>query len=174
VQIWIALISALSSFVIGAAVAYIAWRQWRTANEKLVIELFDQRFSLYQRAHDIIGPINASGKATDKDFFAFSKFYMEAAFLFGNDVVSYLDSLKDAINRLITYSSLLEDERDSLRLHDTTNKEKRRELVKAKSRAFEEVTEFYNRFPEICRPYLKLDQSIYSKAKALPVDRKLR
>jgi hypothetical protein len=158
VQIWIALVQALSSVIIGAAVVYIAWRQWNTASEKLIIDLFDKRFSLYQRAHDIIRPITTSGRASDNDVDAFDKFEREASFLFGNEVVCYLNSLREAILRLSTFSYELQELRDSKRLGEMVDEEEAHKVAQAKTDAFKEVAEFYQRFPLLCRPYMRLDQ----------------
>ncbi|ALN73186.1 hypothetical protein [Aureimonas sp. AU20] len=39
---------AISTLIVGMSVAYIAWRQWQTAREKLALDLFDKRFAIYQ------------------------------------------------------------------------------------------------------------------------------
>ena len=54
---WLGVVTLIQSGVIGAAVAYVAWQQWKTAREKIIIELFDKRFSLYEKAREAIGPI---------------------------------------------------------------------------------------------------------------------
>ncbi len=37
----------ISSVVIGSIAAYVAWRQWRTAQDKIQLDLFDRRFALF-------------------------------------------------------------------------------------------------------------------------------
>lgn len=37
----------LVTFAIGMFGGYIAWRQWRTAQDKIQLDLFDKRFSVY-------------------------------------------------------------------------------------------------------------------------------
>lgn len=46
------LIQAGTTFAVGLAVAYIAWRQWKTAREKLALDLFDKRFEVYRTIAD--------------------------------------------------------------------------------------------------------------------------
>jgi hypothetical protein len=35
------------STIVAACVAFIAWLQWRTAEEKVRLDLFDRRFAVY-------------------------------------------------------------------------------------------------------------------------------
>jgi hypothetical protein len=41
--------------IIAALVAVIAWLQWRTAQEKVLLDLFDRRFAVYEELRAIIG-----------------------------------------------------------------------------------------------------------------------
>lgn len=44
-----AMISGLIALITAGVVAFIAWRQWRTAKDKLAIDLFDRRHVVWQR-----------------------------------------------------------------------------------------------------------------------------
>lgn len=44
-----AMISGLIALITVGVVAFIAWRQWRTARDKLAIDLFDRRHAVWQR-----------------------------------------------------------------------------------------------------------------------------
>lgn len=41
-------ITGLVAIITGGAVAYFAWRNWRTAKDKLAIDLFDRRLANYR------------------------------------------------------------------------------------------------------------------------------
>ena len=54
---WVQVVSALgpvftasATLVVGVIVAVIAYRQWRVAHEKLILDLFDKRFAVYSEA----------------------------------------------------------------------------------------------------------------------------
>jgi hypothetical protein len=34
----------LTTLVLGLVAGYIAWRQWRTAHDRLILDLFERRF----------------------------------------------------------------------------------------------------------------------------------
>ncbi len=53
----IKLFTALGQLSVAGIVGYIAWQQWRTAQKKLKADLFDRRFSAYQRLATIIHTI---------------------------------------------------------------------------------------------------------------------
>jgi hypothetical protein len=84
------LASSLSSLIIGAAVAYVAWRQWRTENERLIHERFDRRFAVYKATDDFIRKAFTIG-VDDNDIFEFYSVTKEAYFLFDAALASYLE-----------------------------------------------------------------------------------
>lgn len=94
-----ACISALVAIITGSVVAYIAWRQWRTAQDKLALDLFDRRHAVWREGseaytealRDLIendGVLNeilwvtpglaAFGRAKEKAFFLFGPDVMKA------------------------------------------------------------------------------------------------
>jgi hypothetical protein len=62
---WVNLFSALATPMIAIIVAYVAWRQWRTAREKLKIDLFERRLPIYEQTRDILSRQLALGNAFD-------------------------------------------------------------------------------------------------------------
>ena len=71
---------------------YIAYRQWRTADDKLKHELFDRRFSVYDAARTFLVSI-AQTHESDKLFEAQRKFVSEtreAKWLLNTTVADYL------------------------------------------------------------------------------------
>ena len=43
-----AIIQALTTLVLGWVAGFIAWRQWRTSHDRLVLDLFERRFQVFQ------------------------------------------------------------------------------------------------------------------------------
>jgi hypothetical protein len=84
--------TAVGVIVAGFA-AGIAYFQWRTAHQRVVLDLFDRRFGVLQRvedaARDMVAPRNL-----EEAFFKFVLAEREARFLFGEDVVASLSELR--------------------------------------------------------------------------------
>lgn len=83
--------NALLTPVIAFLAAYIAWRQWKTAQNRLKLDLFERRFSVYDATKGLIASIIQTGKATDENMFKFLAATKEAKWLFEDQIASYLD-----------------------------------------------------------------------------------
>jgi hypothetical protein len=88
---WTAYVTALLTPVIAILGAYIAIQQWYTAQNKLRLDLFEKRFSVYNAARNLIGSIVTSGKAKDDELFKYLTGTREAKWLFNVDVANYLE-----------------------------------------------------------------------------------
>lgn len=88
---WTAYVTALLTPVIAVLGAYIAVQQWRTAQNKLKLELFDRRFSVYDAARTLISSVLTSGKAKDEEVFKFLSGTREAKWLLNVDVADYFE-----------------------------------------------------------------------------------
>ena len=153
-------LTLLQTTVLGVIAVYIAWRQWETANSKLVMDLFEKRFALYKNAYAALGPIVRSGRATDDDLRKFDEFMNEAIFLFGANVECYLQGLRADIIQLCFHCSMIKEHGE----YPNPEQEKERLLhVRGKAEFFKKVLKFYELFPELCKPYLKLDQKSMSR-----------
>ncbi|QLP99569.1 MAG: hypothetical protein HZY78_04275 [Burkholderiaceae bacterium] len=87
--------------VLGAVIAY---RQWRTAQNKLKFELFDRRFSVYEASRNLLASIMTSGKAKDEEVFKFLVATREAKWLLNTDVATYLE--KELYHKAIDLQTL--------------------------------------------------------------------
>ena len=43
-----AITQLVTTLVLGLIAAYIAWRQWRTSHDRLILDLFERRFQVFQ------------------------------------------------------------------------------------------------------------------------------
>jgi hypothetical protein len=50
--------------------AEIAQQNWQTSNEKIVLELFERRLTIYEEVRSLIGEITRSGTATNDALFS--------------------------------------------------------------------------------------------------------
>lgn len=106
---WTSYISALLTPVIAVLGAYIAFRQWRLGQNKLKLDLFDRRFSVYVAARDFLAGIMTSGRAKDDEIFKFLASTREAKWLLNDEVADYLQkTLSDKAIRLACLQAELE------------------------------------------------------------------
>lgn len=93
---WTAYFSALGPLIVaviaGGFGAYVVWRQWRTAQNRLKFDLFEKRHAIYKSGLDLINAY-VSGGGIDKVMLSEYFFDMQdARWLFTNDLAVYLDS----------------------------------------------------------------------------------
>lgn len=88
---WTTYLSALLTPTIAVLGSLIAYRQWRTAQNRLKHDLFERRFSVYDTARTLLASIMTSGKAKDEELFKFLSGTREAKWLLDANVAEYLD-----------------------------------------------------------------------------------
>ncbi len=87
---WTAYLAALLVPIVAILGAFIAYRQWRLAQNKLKLDLFDRRFKVYEAARELLASIMTSGEAKDDEVFTFMAATREAKWLLGPEVAEYL------------------------------------------------------------------------------------
>lgn len=85
------LITALATVVVGIVVGYIAYRQWLTAREKLVLDLFDKRFKVFKLLRTIVSELTSTGQLEDVG--ATNELVAEGRFLFGPEVTADFEEI---------------------------------------------------------------------------------
>ncbi len=88
---WTTYLSALLTPTVAVLGSLIAYRQWRLAQNKLKLDLFDRRFSVYEAAGNLLASIMTSGKAKDEDIFKFVVVTREAKWVLNAQVAEYLE-----------------------------------------------------------------------------------
>ncbi len=88
------IIQALTTLVLGCVAAYIAWRQWRTSNDRLVLDLFHRRFQVFQELTRTISEAFNNAEIQIGDLAKFDAATEKARFLFGNEVHVYLKQIR--------------------------------------------------------------------------------
>jgi hypothetical protein len=110
VPVWIQVLQGLSTPAIALGGGLVAYRQWRIAHTKILLDLFDKRLGAY---NDIIGamrPVFRDGTIDSyKDFIAFRRSIDSAYFLFGDEVRVVLNELILVGSTMVTASSILKD-----------------------------------------------------------------
>jgi len=144
---WAQFLQALATPAIALLAAVIGICQWRTAHAKVVLDLFDRRMKIYGDCRSILDKIISSPSATTtQDGADFIRASADAEFLYGDNIVKYLEKVADAIFDLATSEAELKNATVSPELTD---------LV-AKSRAsVASIKNFYKEdFRSILRPYM--------------------
>ena len=88
---WTAYLSALLTPIVAVLGSFIAYRQWRTAQNKLKHDLFERRFAVFDAARKLLASIMTSGKAKDEELFKFLSGTREAKWLLNDDIAKYLE-----------------------------------------------------------------------------------
>jgi hypothetical protein len=88
---WTTYLAALLTPTVAVLGSFIAYRQWRLAQNKLKLDLFDRRFSVYEAARSLLASIMTSGKAKDEEVFKFMVSTREAKWLLNDSVADYLE-----------------------------------------------------------------------------------
>jgi hypothetical protein len=91
VPLWIAVLQALLTPAIAVSVAYVAYRQWQTARQKLALDLFDRRFQVYMDFRRIVSELVQLGELSDRGLP--NELIARARFLFDEDVLTEIKEL---------------------------------------------------------------------------------
>ncbi|HWJ72912.1 MAG TPA: hypothetical protein VNX29_07085 [Kaistia sp.] len=137
----------LLSGAIALMAAAIAWGQWFTAREKLVVDVFEKRFSVYIQALKALSPVIRNGSPSEEDLLNYMLMMREARFLFGQDVYGYLSETWD---ELLSLQAAVEELKGPLEPPD------RQLIVKRKWHAFRKVADFPRSLHTLVAPYMKM------------------
>lgn len=88
---WTTYLAALLTPTVAILGSFIAYRQWRLAQNKLKLDLFGRRFSVYEAARTLIASIITSGKAKDEEVCKFLFATREAKWLLNASTSEYLE-----------------------------------------------------------------------------------
>lgn len=88
---WTAYLSALLTPIVAVLGSLIAYRQWRLAQNKLKLDLFDRRFSVYKAACMLLTSIMTSGRSKEEEVYKYRVATWEAKWLLSCEVAEYLD-----------------------------------------------------------------------------------
>lgn len=145
---WTAYVSALLVPMVAVLGAVIAYRQWRTAQNRLKLDLFDRRFSVFDAARNLIASVVTRGKATDEELFKFLSGTREAKWLSNADIAEYLD--KQLYRKALDLKCL-----DS-ELKGAPVGEERSKNVRKQSELKDWILQQYNVLDEKFSPFLNL------------------
>jgi hypothetical protein len=85
--------SALLTPLIAIVAAYVAYQQWQTNRMKLVLDRYDRRLRIYEEVRKTLSITMRDGGAGTDDLLKFRTSVSEADFLFGPEIVTYIDEI---------------------------------------------------------------------------------
>ncbi len=87
--------TALLTPTVAILGVYIAVQQYRLANEKHRIEIYDRRMKIYVTVIELIRNAKRSLTIDEDTYYKFEEGIAEAEFLFGKEVVALLEDMSD-------------------------------------------------------------------------------
>jgi hypothetical protein len=86
--------------IIAAIVAVIAFLQWVTAREKIVLDLFEKRFAVYEELRSAISYQIRHARTDDEHYLKFARAVSRSKLLFGPEVFSVLEERRIDLARV--------------------------------------------------------------------------
>jgi hypothetical protein len=142
-----AILIPTAAIVVSIVVAIVQYAQWRTANQKVVIDLYERRLKVYQQLAKAIGPVTRDGEVSGAAFQDFMIGQADATFLFGEEVQDYLQTLRKYFAWLVSMTNEVIDKSPN-----------RAQMIDTKFKYIAEIVAFYDRAPGLFGPYMKLTQ----------------
>lgn len=95
---WLQIAQLTATAFIGGVAALIAWRQWRTAQDKVKLDLFDRRFSVFMDARKLASEAFQLGRITDPTLP--NEVIARGRFLFDDKLHAEIERLQNLCTRL--------------------------------------------------------------------------
>lgn len=133
--------------LVGAAVALVGYAQWRTANQRVVLDLYERRLAAFDAIEQAIFIVNREAEVTQETFNLFAKGQLNARFVFGDEVTKYLQELRGAFAFVMCFPPLPDGSMPYAQ-SDLTNKLK----------ATLKITAFHDDGVRKFKPYMDLTQ----------------
>jgi hypothetical protein len=147
--VWIQALQALLTPTIAAGVGLIGFFQWRTAHQKLVVDLFERRMKIYAQSKYLLRKLLANPSHAPNDTaFEFQNTVAEAEWLFGDDMRALLDQAEKAFFDVATYEA---------ELGGATQSEQRKSILEKRRIALNLIrTVYHTELRRVAKPYLQL------------------
>jgi hypothetical protein len=136
------------------------YRPFHDLDQKVMVDLFDRRLRLFRQGYEAMRPIMSSGSTRENElvFFAFVR---DAQFHFGREVDEYLEKMRsEVISR-----TLAETMKEA-----TPDRQEGVDWIRDRHKHFMLLMTFYDDWPTICEPYLRMDQRHVRSPRRLVLD----
>lgn len=133
--------------LIAAFVAAVLYFQWRTAHQRVALDLFDRRLRVFEDIEQAVGAVFKSAQATKETFRLFVEAQARARFLFGGDINDYLKQMQKDFAWLLSFTDEV-----------IAASEDRSTLVTRKHETVARIIGFSEKAPELFSRYMRMDQ----------------
>jgi hypothetical protein len=124
---------------------FVNYAQWRTANQKVVIDLYDRRLKVYSQLEAAISDVMRDGEVYPKTFHALLLAERIQGSCFGDDVRQYLEGLYSSFSWMTSFTNDVIDQ-----------PENRDAMIDIKYKHLAKITDFFKEAPELFEPYIRL------------------
>jgi hypothetical protein len=149
--LWALWVQFFATILIAAAAAFIGYRQWQTAHERIVLDLFERRMKIYDETASLIADVMRTGRVTRQHCEEFAGTIFHMSFLFGDDLDVYCKSVLSTLQRL---------ERDQGAISQDNPSFDRTKLIDREDSDMELIRRFPKRFHDLITPYVRLEQRV--------------
>lgn len=140
-------------------VATVAFLQWRTAQQKSVLDLFERRHAIYEIVRNAVGTIASNSTAFDQGReVEFMQAMERAYFFFGDDVENYIRRL---------WSDITDVHTADMELQGTPDRDTRRAILEKRRAAMTRVGHFHNDGKPLFARYMRFSQTVPLRVRAL-------
>lgn len=138
-------ISVIATLIAGI-VAWTGYQQHRLAKEKLKLDLFEKRFSVYKGIQAFLSQIMQEGKFDKTGLLEFYKSTQESDFLFETEISEYIKSIRSKALKMRTIQSKYEN---------MAIGNERNQLIDKEHVIFNELANELPELTKVFKPYLK-------------------
>ena len=140
--------------IVAAVIAsVIAWRQWKTAQAKVLLDLFERRMALSIEVRDAVNEVLHSRKDRSRDDLAITMDYMrslrKSQFLFGPEIQNYLTDLQVVLFQYCGY-----------RLYIAEGGTPSDEDIRSANESADKLRDSFRDFPKVIAPYVNMHQKL--------------
>ncbi|MGO6724950.1 hypothetical protein ACCS51_28770 [Rhizobium ruizarguesonis] len=148
---WVLILQALLTPAVAIAVAVIGFLQWRTAHQKVVLDLFDRRWKAAEAIIQSLKPILRDGRVRQSnDVLIIYNAMSDAQFLFGKDVNRLLARYRDVIGQIAVGSAYT---------NSPTNPHYQQGVDLLHDNMLR-LIDFLGEFDAVCSRYMRMDQKL--------------
>jgi hypothetical protein len=148
--IYVQYLSAISTPIIALMVAMIAFAQWRTAHQRMILDLFQRRMDLIDLVSRIAAVIVIEGALGQEDADGFLRATRGDKFLFGPEVTTYLSETYKRLVDLHACETVME----------RAQGEERKRLSEKRLAIRNELSRFHETFHTLVAPYVRMNQKL--------------
>jgi len=83
--LWVQWIQVGATIFIALAATRIAYGQWQTAHQRVLLDLFERRMAMYEAMRDVVAGVLQTGRADHETYFRFLRATDRPHLVFGDE-----------------------------------------------------------------------------------------